>query len=69
MSDRMPKKLTPYTLALLCALISLVPVLNYVLTVPAEMMVTLGAWLFGNLVITLSLVLYSRTTRPARVKA
>ncbi len=69
MLQLMPKKLNHYSLAILCALISLIPVLNYSLVVPDEMLLTLAAWLLSNLVITTYLLLSSRATRTTRVNA
>jgi hypothetical protein len=54
-----------YLLAGLCALISLLPVLNYSLTVPGEMVLTLAAWFVSNVVISTSLYLYSRWNHVA----
>ncbi len=69
MSLLMPKNLNRQALALLCALISLIPVLNYSLAVPDEMLLTMSAWLLSNLVIAAYLWLSSRATRTTRVTA
>lgn len=56
-------------LAGLCALITLVPVLNFALTVPGEMMLTLAAWAVSNGLISTLLFLHSRMSRPAAARA
>lgn len=56
-------------LAGLCALITLVPVVNFALTVPGELLLTLGAWAVSNGLISALLFLYSRMNRPAAVRA
>lgn len=38
-------------LSILCPLITLIPVLNFVWMVPAEAPLTLGAWVISNLLI------------------
>lgn len=58
-----------YLLAGLCALISLLPVLNYSLVVPGEMGLTLAAWFLSNLVISTSLFFYSRLNRATTPRA
>lgn len=50
-------------LAALCALITLVPVLNFALAVPGELGLALGAWVLSNGLISAFLFLYSRLTR------
>lgn len=54
-------------LAGLCALITLIPVLNFALTVPGELVLTLGAWLVSNGLISALLFLHSRMSRPLAV--
>lgn len=56
-------------LATLCALITLVPVVNFALTVPGELVLTLGAWVISNGLISTLLFLYSRMNRPVAVRA
>jgi hypothetical protein len=54
-----------YLLAGLCALITLLPVLNYSLTVSGEMLLTLSAWFVSNLFISTALYIYSRWNHAA----
>lgn len=56
-------------LAGLCALITLVPVVNFALTVPGEMMLVLGAWAVSNGLISALLFLHSRITAAASVRS
>lgn len=56
-------------LAGLCALITLVPVVNFALTVPGEIALTLGAWAISNGLISTLLFLYGRLNRPVTVRA
>lgn len=66
MVTMMTKKLSHnYLLAALCALITFIPVLNYALTVPSELVLVLGAWLISNLVISAFLLLHSRLDRSS----
>lgn len=70
MLNLMNKKYNQYFLfAGLCALISLLPVLNYSLAVPGEMVLTLTAWFLSNSVIVLALFLYSRFDRTVTTRA
>ncbi|MEZ4734193.1 MAG: hypothetical protein R3E79_44430 [Caldilineaceae bacterium] len=52
-----------YLLAGLCALITLIPVLNYTIAVPDELLLTLVAWGGSNGLITGCLLVYSRWGR------
>lgn len=54
-------------LAALCALITLVPVLNFVLAVPGELLLALGAWVLSNGLISAFLFFYSRLNRSLAV--
>ena len=56
-------------LAGLCALITLLPVLNFALTVPGELMLTLGAWAVSNGLISTLLFLHSRLSRLVTVRS
>lgn len=56
-------------LASLCALITLVPVVNFALTVPGEIVLTLIAWVVSNGLISALLFLYGRMNRPVAVRA
>lgn len=56
-------------LASLCALITLVPVVNFALTVPGEIVLTLIAWAVSNGLISALLFLYGRMNRPVAVRA
>ena len=56
-------------LAGLCALITLVPVVNFALTVPGELVLTVGAWAISNGLISTLLFLVGRMNRPAAVRA
>lgn len=66
----MPVKFNQYyLLSGLCALISLLPVLNYSLAVPGEMALTLIAWFLSNVVVSVALFFYSRFGRAANAHA
>ena len=56
-------------LAALCALITFVPVLNFVLAVPGELVLALGAWVLSNGLISAFLFLYSRLNRSLAVRS
>lgn len=64
------QKLNPnFLLAGLCALITLVPVVNFALTVPGELMLVLGAWFVSNALISMLLFLHSRLTATVAVRS
>lgn len=56
-------------LSALCALITLVPVINFALTVPGELVLVLGAWAVSNSLISALLFLYSRMKAAAPVRS
>lgn len=61
MFNLIKKNLNPYcAFAVLCALITLLPVINYSLSTPADLVVTIAAWFLSNLVICTGLFFYSR---------
>jgi len=56
-------------LAGLCALITFLPVLNYCIAVPGEMILTLAAWFLSNSVVSAGLFVYSRMTHTTTTSA
>jgi len=56
-------------LAGLCALITFLPVLNYCVAVPGEMILTLAAWFLSNSIISAGLFVYSRMSRTTTTHA
>lgn len=52
-------------LSILCPLITLVPVLNFVWAAPAESMVTLGAWFVSNVMMVSFLWVLCRMERSS----
>jgi len=56
-------------LAGLCALITFLPVLNYCIAVPGEMILTLAAWFLSNSIVSTGLFVYSRMTRTTTTHA
>lgn len=61
MFNLIKKNLNPYcAFAVLCALITLLPVINYSLSTPADLVVTLVIWVLSNMVTCSGLFFYSR---------
>lgn len=52
-------------LSILCPLITLIPVLNFVWSAPGESMLTLGAWFISNLMMLTMLWLLGRLERAS----
>ncbi len=52
-------------LSILCPLITLIPVLSFIWSAPAEGLVTLGAWFVSNLMMLTMLWLLGRMERSA----
>ncbi|MCE7984943.1 MAG: hypothetical protein DYG89_27535 [Caldilinea sp. CFX5] len=61
MFNSIKKNLYPYcAFGVLCALLTLLPVIRYSLSSPKELVVTIAAWFLSNLVICTGLFCYSR---------
>lgn len=56
-------------LAGLCALLTFLPVLDYCVDVPAEMMLTLTAWFLSNSIVSTGLFVYSRLAHTTNTHA
>lgn len=61
MFNSLKKNLNPYcAFGVLCALLTLLPVINYGLSSPKDLVVTISVWFLSNLVICIALFCYSR---------